>query len=218
MSDIQISPSLLSANFLYLSDEIKMLNESEAEYIHLDIMDGIFVPNITFGWPIISQIKKQSKIKLDVHLMIVDPQRYIVDFAKAGADILCVHYEACNHLHRTISAIKENGMLAGVALNPHTPVSLLDDVLNELDLVLIMSVNPGFGGQKFIENTYSKIIKLKKMILEKNLNVKIEVDGGVNTENYRKIIDAGAKILVAGNAIFKSENPKQTIKQLKNYL
>jgi len=150
--------------------------------------------------------------------MIVDPQRYIVDFAKAGADILCVHYEACNHLHRTISAIKENGMLAGVALNPHTPVSLLDDVLNELDLVLIMSVNPGFGGQKFIENTYSKIIKLKKMILEKNLNVKIEVDGGVNTENYRKIIDAGAKILVAGNAIFKSENPKQTIKQLKNYL
>jgi len=218
MSDIQISPSLLSANFLYLSDEIKMLNESEAEYIHLDIMDGIFVPNITFGWPIISQIKKQSKIKPDVHLMIVDPQRYIVDFAKAGADILCVHYEACNHLHRTISAIKENGMLAGVALNPHTPVSLLDDVLNELDLVLIMSVNPGFGGQKFIENTYSKIIKLKKMILEKNLNVKIEVDGGVNTENYRKIIDAGAKILVAGNAIFKSENPKQTIKQLKNYL
>jgi len=218
MSDIQISPSLLSANFLYLSDEIKMLNESEAEYIHLDIMDGIFVPNITFGWPIISQIKKQSKIKLDVHLMIVDPQRYIVDFAKAGADILCVHYEACNHLHRTISAIKENGMLAGVALNPHTPVSLLDDVLNELDFVLIMSVNPGFGGQKFIENTYSKIIKLKKMILEKNLNVKIEVDGGVNTENYRKIIDAGAKILVAGNAIFKSENPKQTIKQLKNYL
>jgi len=138
MSDIQISPSLLSANFLYLSDEIKMLNESEAEYIHLDIMDGIFVPNITFGWPIISQIKKQSKIKLDVHLMIVDPQRYIVDFAKAGADILCVHYEACNHLHRTISAIKENGMLAGVALNPHTPVRLLDDVLNELDLVLIM--------------------------------------------------------------------------------
>jgi len=215
MRKILISPSFLSADFLNLEKEAVKINNSEADYFHLDIMDGLFVPNITFGIPVVKAIKKAAKLPLDVHLMIVDPDRYIKDFAEAGADILTVHYEACKHLHRTLQNIKSFGIKAGVSLNPHTPVSLLEDILPMTDLVLIMSVNPGFGGQSFIENTYKKIKELRKMIDNQGLNVLIEVDGGVNLENGKKLFDVGADVLVAGSSIFKSDNPMDTISKMK---
>jgi len=210
-----ISPSLLSANFNELSKDIEMINQSDADWFHLDVMDGVFVPNISFGFPIISHIKKLAKKPLDVHLMIVNPDKYISEFKKVGADYLVVHYEACSHLHRTIQSIKAEGMKAGVSLNPHTSVSLLEDIIGDLDLVLLMSVNPGFGGQKFIENTYSKIEKLKAMAIKKNPNLIIEIDGGVDNTNAKKLIEKGANALVAGSYVFKSENPSNTITKLK---
>ena len=210
-----IAPSLLAANFLRLEDECNMLNESEADWFHLDVMDGRFVPNISFGLPVIEQIRTATKKVCDVHLMIQEPEKYAEAFKKAGADVLTVHIEACTHLHRNLQQIRDLGMLAGVALNPHTPVSLLKDVLTEIDVVCLMSVNPGFGGQKFIQHTYEKIKELRRMIDEKGLNVKIEIDGGVTVENAKQLIDAGADVLVAGNTVFKSANPKQTIAQLK---
>ncbi len=213
-----IAPSLLSCDFANLQSEIEMLNSSEADWLHLDIMDGLFVPNITFGMPIIRFIKKYSKKPLDVHLMIVQPERYIADFKKAGADILTVHYEACTHLHRTIQEIKTNGMKAGVALNPHTPVAVLEDSINDLDLVLIMSVNPGFGGQRFIENTYKKVTQLKSLIAETHSQALIEVDGGVSDVNIKELHDAGVDAFVSGSYIFKSEHPVKTIANLKGKL
>ena len=211
-----ISPSLLSADFGNLQHDIEMINSSEADWFHLDIMDGVFVPNISFGFPVIKYIKKHATKPLDVHLMIVDPDRYIDDFQKVGADILTIHYEACNHLHRTIQNIKSKGMKAGVSLNPHTPVHLLKDIIADVDLVLIMSVNPGFGGQKFIPNTIDKIKELKQLIIQKKSNTLIEVDGGVDNTNAKTLIDAGCDVLVAGSYIFKSENQPDTIKGLKN--
>ena len=210
-----IAPSLLSANFLRLQDECNMLNESEADWFHLDVMDGCFVPNISFGMPIIQQIRKATTKICDVHLMIVEPEKYAEAFKDAGADILTVHFEACTHLHRNIQQIKSLGMQAGVALNPHTHVELLHNVLQDIDLVCMMSVNPGFGGQKFIPQTIQKIIDLRKMIIERNLNVKIEIDGGVTSENAKEILEAGADVLVAGNTIFGSADPKATIATLK---
>ena len=211
-----ISPSLLSADFGNLQKDIEMINQSEADWFHLDIMDGVFVPNISFGFPVIKFIKKHAKKPIDVHLMIVDPDRYIEDFLKAGADLLTVHYEACHHLHRTVQNIKSKGMKAGVSLNPHTPVHLLKDVIADLDLVLIMSVNPGFGGQKFIPNTIDKIKELKELMIQKNSNALIEVDGGVDNSNAKILIDAGCDVLVAGSYIFGAENQMETIKGLKN--
>lgn len=211
-----IAPSLLSANFLKLSDECQMLNESEADWFHLDVMDGCFVPNISFGIPVIAAISKTTKKICDVHLMIVEPEKYAEAFRDAGANILTVHYEACVHLHRNIQQIKSLGMQAGVALNPHTRVELLRDILPDIDVVCLMSVNPGFGGQNFIPNTFEKIRALRKMINELDVTVKIEVDGGVSLENAKQIIDAGADVLVAGNAVFKSADPKQTIHKLKS--
>ena len=211
-----IAPSLLSANFLKLSDECQMLNESEADWFHLDVMDGCFVPNISFGIPVISAISKTTKKICDVHLMIVEPEKYAEAFRDAGANILTVHYEACVHLHRNIQQIKSLGMQAGVALNPHTRVELLRDILPDIDVVCLMSVNPGFGGQSFIPNTFEKISALRKMINELGVTVQIEVDGGVSLENAKQIIDAGADVLVAGNAVFKSADPKQTIHKLKS--
>lgn len=211
-----ISPSLLSADFGNLQKDIEMINQSEADWFHLDIMDGVFVPNISFGFPIIKFIKKYAKKPLDVHLMIVDPDRYIEDFQKVGADLLTIHYEACDHLHRTVQNIKSKGMKAGVSLNPHTPVHLLKDVIADLDLVLIMSVNPGFGGQKFIPNTIDKVKELKDLIVKKKSNALIEVDGGVDNTNAKLLIDAGCDALVAGSYIFGSENKMETIKALKN--
>ncbi|MBF0596806.1 ribulose-phosphate 3-epimerase [Faecalibacter rhinopitheci] len=210
-----IAPSILAADFGNLAKDIEMVNNSQAEWFHLDVMDGVFVPNISYGMPIIDKINSLTDKVLDVHLMIVDPDRYISDFKKVGADILTVHYEACTHLHRTIQAIKAEGMKAGVALNPHTPVSVLEDVINDLDLVLIMSVNPGFGGQKFIENTYNKVSKLKQMITEAGADVIIEIDGGVGVQNATKLIEAGADALVAGSAVFNDENPTEYIAALK---
>lgn len=213
-----IAPSILAADFANLQKEIEMVNQSEADWFHLDIMDGVFVPNISYGMPVISAIKKHAKKTLDVHLMIVDPDRFIADFKKAGADILTVHYEACKHLHRTVQAIKAEGMQAGVSLNPHTPIAVLEDIIHDLDLVLIMSVNPGFGGQSFIENTYKKISQLKELIKKTGSKVIIEVDGGVNDKNIKKLIAAGANALVAGSFVFKSDNPEETIKKLKQSL
>ena len=210
-----VSPSLLSADFGNLQRDIEMLNQSECDWLHVDVMDGIFVPNISFGQPVIKHIKKHAQKPLDVHLMIMDPGRYINDFKEAGADILTVHYEACTHLDRTIHAIHDAGMKAGVVLNPHTAVSLLEDIVQECDLVLLMSVNPGFGGQKFIENTYSKVRQIRALCNRKNPQCLIEVDGGVNLQNAPLLYEVGADVLVAGTAVFKSADPKQTIHDMK---
>ena len=210
-----VSPSLSSADFLHLSKDIEMVNRSQADWFHLDIMDGVFVPNISYGLPVVSQIKKMATKPLDVHLMIVQPERYVEAFHKAGADILTVHYEACTHLHRTIQQIKAQGMKAGVSLNPHTPVSLLEDVIEDIDVVLLMSVNPGFGGQSFIEQTINKVDKLKKLIMESNSHTLIEIDGGVNFETGKRLVNAGADALVAGSFVFNSPDPEANIKGLK---
>jgi len=211
-----IAPSLLAADFLKLGEACKMLNESEAEWFHLDVMDGSFVPNISYGLPVIEQIKTTTKKVMDVHLMIVSPEKYIADFKKAGADILTVHYEACPHLHSTLQQIKANGMKAGVALNPHTSVDLLKDVIKDIDVVCVMSVNPGFGGQKFIEHTYEKVKSLKKMITAAGASTLIEIDGGVTQNNASKLVAAGADVLVAGTTVFKSADPKQMIANLQS--
>ena len=210
-----IAPSILSADFANLQRDIEMINDSKADWFHVDIMDGMFVPNISFGFPVIKAIKKYAKKPLDVHLMIVDPDRYLQNFKDAGTDILTVHLEACPHLHRTIQAIKALGMKAGVAINPHTPANLVSEIIADIDLVCVMSVNPGFGGQKFIENTYHKIMTLTEMIRASKSKAMIEIDGGVDMNNYKKLIDAGANILVAGNTVFSSTNPKKTIADLK---
>ena len=209
-----IAPSVLSADFLHLGRDIEMLNKSQAEWIHLDIMDGLFVPNISFGLPVVQAIRKATTKTLDVHLMIEQPERYITAFADAGADILTLHYEASRHLHRAMQQIRDAGMKAGVVLNPHTPVELLCDLLPYLDLVLLMSVNPGFGGQKFIPQILDKTVRLKRMIQKRDLNVMIEVDGGVNGENAKALFDAGADALVAGSYVFGSKDPVQTIQSL----
>lgn len=211
-----IAPSILSADFSDLKSACELINNSEADWYHVDVMDGMFVPNISFGMPVMKSIKPHTSKPFDVHLMIEDPDRYIKDFHEAGADILTVHVEACRHLHRSIQAIKNEGMMAGVSLNPHTSVTSVENVIQDADLFLIMSVNPGFGGQKFIEQTYEKISRLKEMILSKNSKALIEVDGGVTDKNARKLIDAGADVLVAGNHVFKSADPIKTISQLKN--
>lgn len=210
-----IAPSLLSADFGNLNRDIEMINRSQADWFHCDIMDGQFVPNLSFGFPIVEQVKKMAQKPLDVHLMIVEPDRYLDRFKEAGADILTVHIEACPHLHRTLQRIKLLGLKAGISLNPHTSVSLLDDIVAEADMVLIMSVNPGFGGQKFIENSYSKISRLREMAEKKNPNLIIQVDGGVDLSNAGKLFAAGANALVAGNAVFKANNPEEVIAGLK---
>lgn len=212
-----IAPSLLSADFLRLEDEIEMINNSEADWFHLDVMDGRFVPNISFGLPIIQAIHRKAKKTLDVHLMIVEPEKYVSDFARVGADILTVHIEASTHLHRTIQAIHNEGMKAGVAVNPHTHISLLEDVIADVDVVCLMSVNPGFGGQKFIERTLHKISSLKEMIIRNNSKALIEIDGGVTLENAEAIINAGADVLVAGNTVFNATAPIDTIARLKRF-
>lgn len=211
-----ISPSMLSADFCHLAKDIQMVNESAADWFHLDIMDGVFVPNISYGMPLVKAIRSQAEKPLDVHLMIVQPERYVERFKEMGADILTVHWEACTHLHRTIYQIKNADMLAGVALNPHTPVAGLEDVINDVDMVLIMSVNPGFGGQRFIERSLHRVAELKAMIRRNKSECLIEVDGGVDLSNAQALVDAGADVLVAGSAIFSKENPKEIISQLKN--
>ncbi|WP_036382903.1 ribulose-phosphate 3-epimerase [Muricauda sp. MAR_2010_75] len=215
MSKKIIAPSLLASDFANLQRDIEMVNQSEADWFHLDIMDGIFVPNISFGMPVVKAIAKHAKKTLDMHLMIVDPDRYIKTFAELGVNNLTVHYEACPHLHRTLQAIKAEGMKAGVALNPHTSIDLLEDIIQEVDIVNLMSVNPGFGGQSFIEHTYKKVKDLKNLIQQKNSSALVEIDGGVNATNAKKLVDAGVDVLVAGNFVFSSENPTQTIKDLK---
>lgn len=208
---------MLSADFLHLAKDVEMINQSEADFFHLDIMDGLFVPNISYGFPVIKAIRSLAEKPLDVHLMIVQPERYIHQFKEAGADILTVHWEACTHLHRTLSQIREADMLAGVSLNPHTPVSNLEDIIQDVDIVLIMSVNPGFGGQKFIERSLHRVAELREMIIRNESNALIEVDGGIGTDNAQAILDAGADILVVGNSIFKTPDPVHTISQLKSF-
>lgn len=210
-----ISPSLLSADFLNLQREIEMINESEADWLHLDIMDGIFVPNISFGFPILNSLKKVCKKQMDVHLMIMNPEKFIPQIAATGAYMMNIHYEACTHLHRTVAAIKDAGMKAGITLNPHSPICLLEDILQDVDMVLLMSVNPGYGGQKFIEHTLQKTRSLREMIDRKGLNTLIEVDGGVNDTNAKQLVEAGADVLVAGNFVFKAPNPSEVIRNLK---
>lgn len=210
-----IAPSLLSADFLRLGEEVEMINNSEADWLHLDIMDGVFVPNISFGFPVLNALKPVCRKPMDVHLMIVEPQKFIPEVAASGAYMMNVHYEVSPHLHRTIGAIHEAGMKAGVTLNPHTPVSLLEDIVQDVDMVLLMSVNPGFGGQRFIEHSVEKTARLKEMILKKNLSTLIEVDGGVNLETGRRLVEAGADVLVAGSFVFKSPDPIRTIQELK---
>ena len=213
---IIIAPSILSADFANLQRDIKMINESKADWFHCDVMDGVFVPNISFGLPVIKAIKKHARKPLDVHLMIVEPDKYLAAFADAGAAIISVHLEACTHLHRTIQALRQLGVLAGVAINPHTPVAMLSEVIANIDVVNVMSVNPGFGGQRFIKNTYGKIAELKQLIQQKNSGAKIEIDGGVDLKNIHDLIHAGADILVAGNTVFSSSNPINTIAELKS--
>ncbi|WP_025742887.1 ribulose-phosphate 3-epimerase [Aquimarina pacifica] len=218
MASKRIAPSVLAADFANLQRDVEMINNSEADWFHIDIMDGVFVPNISFGMPVLRDIVKHATKTIDVHLMIVDPDRYIKTFADLGSNILTVHYEACTHLHRTLQAIKANGMKAGVALNPHTNVTVLEDIINDIDLVCVMSVNPGFGGQSFIENTYKKVKQLREIITRNNAQTSIEIDGGVTNKNAKELIEAGADVLVAGSFVFKSENPTQTIKELKEII
>lgn len=212
-----LAPSVLSADFGNLQRDIEMINHSDADWFHVDVMDGVFVPNISFGFPVIKVLQKHAKKPLDVHLMITQPERYLQEFKDAGADVLTIHLEASNHLHRSIMAIKDLGMKAGVSLNPHTNVNLLQDTLADIDLVLLMSVNPGFGGQKFIENTYNKIYELKNLILRKNSKALIEIDGGVGTNNAERLVDAGVNVLVAGNSVFSQSDPAQAIHRLKHF-
>lgn len=216
MKNTLIAPSVLAADFANLQRDIEMINNSEADWFHIDIMDGVFVPNISFGIPVLEAISKHAKKTIDVHLMIVDPDRYIKTFKELGADILTVHYEACNHLHRSLQAIKAEGMKAGVAINPHTNVHLLEDVIKDIDLVCIMSVNPGFGGQSFIENTYKKVKELKEIIVRNNASTLIEIDGGVTSKNAKQLAEAGADVLVAGSFVFKASDPTTTIADLKS--
>ena len=211
-----LAPSLLAADFGNLQQAIEMVNTSEADWFHIDIMDGVFVPNISYGMPVLSVIQKHATKPLDVHLMIVDPSRYISTFAKLGSDILTVHYEACTHLHRTLQAIKAENMKAGVALNPHTPVSVLEDIIQDVDVLLLMSVNPGFGGQSFIENTYKKVRQAKTLIEQSGVSTLIEIDGGVSLKNAKALVEAGADALVAGSFVFNAANPTQTIADLKH--
>jgi len=218
MKNTLIAPSVLAADFANLQRDIEMINNSQADWFHIDIMDGVFVPNISFGMPVLEAIKRHAKKTIDVHLMIVDPDRYIKTFAELGANVLTVHYEACPHLHRTLQAIKAEGMKAGVALNPHTNVDLLEDVINDIDMVCIMSVNPGFGGQSFIENTYVKVKKLKDLITRKGAATLIEIDGGVTNKNAQQLVEAGADVLVAGSFVFRAEDPIQTVADLKRLL
>ena len=210
-----IAPSILSADFSNLRKDIDLVNNSEAGWFHLDVMDGVFVPNISFGFPVVKSIKKHAKKPLDVHLMIVEPDKYVEAFRDAGADNLTVHYEACPHLHRTVQHIKNTGMTAGIAINPHTSIQLLEDIIDDADLICLMSVNPGFGGQKFIKNTFAKLTLLRELILRKNTKTRIEIDGGVDLKNARMLFNAGADVLVAGNTVFSSNDPAKTISELR---
>ncbi len=214
MGNIKIAPSMLAADFANLENDVQMVNQSQADWFHMDIMDGVFVPNISFGMPVLKAMAQHAKKPLDVHLMIVDPDRYIQTFANLGAAVLTVHAEACTHIHRTVQAIKAAGMKAGVALNPHTPITVLEEIISDLDLICIMSVNPGFGGQQFIENTYDKVRRLRALINAKNAEVMIEIDGGVTSDNASALVQAGADVLVAGSIVFKSQKPSETISNL----